>query len=51
MRETMSGLMTGLALGPEADFTTPEIAHTYGFELTSLESFLGATFGAPAAAD
>lgn len=51
MRETMSGLMSGLARGPETDFTTPEVAKTYGFELTPLETFLSATFEASVAAD
>ena len=51
LRETMSGLMTGLALGPEVDVTTPEVAAQFGFELSPLEPFLATAFGSSVPAD
>lgn len=47
IRKHVSELMTGLALGPEMDFTTPEVAERFGVRFTSVGEFLRSWFARP----
>jgi len=47
MRDILTELMTGLALGPEMNFTTPEVAQAFGLTFTSVRDFLKRTFVKP----
>lgn len=49
-RDIASELMTGLAHGPEMNFTTPEVAERFGIRFELVKEFLKANFAKPAPA-
>lgn len=47
MRDILTELMTGLALGPEMNFTTPEVAEMFGIKFTTVKNFSRQAFVRP----
>jgi len=49
VRDILTELMTGLALGPEMSITTPEVAAMYDIEFTTVRDFLERMVAKPTA--
>lgn len=47
MRDLLTELMAGLALGPEMNFTTPEVAEMFDIKFTSVRNYLKQAFVKP----
>lgn len=47
IRDILTELMTGLALGPEMNFTTPEVAEMFNIQFSTVKDFLKQAFVKP----